>query len=221
MTDKKKSFSQIAARFSWILPLSCIGLMMIGNAILSKTSDSGSWFIMGSIFILLLLGGIVAGIIGCFGVKAHGARSTVVPGMVGIGLGMSIIIVMASIAIPAFQKYKEAARDQQQLSMMHEMAVQTNSQLPNMIDEQTRLDKCVVLDSRNIKYQLTLVSYTKDQIDKEMFIRSMKPQLNTAYYKREQFKVLRDYGIGVLYEYYDQNGELFASISANDIGPPE
>jgi len=221
MTDAKKSYFQIAARFSWVLPLVCIGTMVLSNSVLSKSASSTAWMIMGGIFLLFLIGGIVAGIIGCFGVKAHGARSTLVPGLVGMILSVSILAIVLSIAIPSFHKYRETAKEQQQLSMMHKMAEQTNVQLPKKIDEQTRIDKCVVLDSKTIKYQVTIVSYAKDQIDTETFIRTMKPNLNKAYYTHEQFKVFRDYGIGVLYEYYDKNGDLFTSISANEKNPPE
>jgi competence protein ComGC len=168
---------------------------------------------MGAIYFVFLLSGIVSGIIGCFGFKKHGARTTLTPGLAGAALSITIITVILLIAVPSFNRYREASNNKR-YAIIQKMADQANAQLPKMIDDQTRFDEIVVIDSNNLKYKYTFIAHEKDDIDIENFVREMKPNLIDSYNTGEQFKILRENHIAILYEYYDKAGVLVASIKA-------
>lgn len=113
-------------------------------------------------------------------------------------------------------EHRNDAKQNTNLAVMQDAARQTNLQLPKMLDDKTRLDRLIVLDTKNVKYQVTIISSDKKDIDIEKFISIMKPHLNKIYRTNPQFKIFRDNGIGVLYEYYDKNGILFAAIHAEE-----
>ncbi len=52
---------------------------------------------------------------------------------------------------------------------MQQMVSQANSQLPSLVDENTRLDKITVINVENLKYQFTLINEPKDGINIDTF----------------------------------------------------
>ena len=112
MTDKMKpSFVQQAARASWVIPLATLGLMAFSNASQTSKSPLGG-MITGGTFILLLLSGLIVGIIGCFGIKRHGVKTTLIPGIIGILLNSLFLVLLFSIAVPAFHRARARALQQ-------------------------------------------------------------------------------------------------------------
>lgn len=209
--EMKRNINQNAARASWILPLLCIGIMAIGNFVLSNNLSSISWMILGIVYFLILISGIISGIVGCFGFQKHGAKSSLTQAIVGLLLNISIITIILLIAVPSFTKYQEDNKSNN-LKAIQNLAAQTNAQLPQLIDEQTRLDKVIAEDSTTLKYLFTFITESKDSIDIETFSKEMKIYFNNEYKTNEQFKFFRDNNIKLIYEYHDQYDNYVTSV---------
>lgn len=209
--EMKRNINQNAARVSWILPLLCIGIMAIGNSVLSNNSTSISWVILGIVYFLILISGIIAGIVGCIGFQKHGVKSSLAQAIVGLLLNISIITIILLIAVPSFTKYQDAKKNNH-LTAIQNLAAQANAQLPQMIDERTRLDKVTAEDSTTLKYLFTFITESKDSIDIETFSKEMKTHFNNAYKTNEQFKLFRDNNIKLIYEYHDQYDNYVTSV---------
>jgi len=97
----KRSFQQRAARASWILFLASIGLIAVDFAIFEIGPSVFVMITMAGAFVLLLLAGVIFGIIGCLGVRRYGARTTLVPGIIGVVLNFAILGWLTSIAFPS------------------------------------------------------------------------------------------------------------------------
>ena len=212
MQDKpKQSFVQQAARASWILPLATIVLMGVGSAAM-KTKIGG--LISGAVFLLLLLAGMILGILGCFGVKRHGAKTTIVPGAIGAVLNAAILGLLIAIAVPSFFKARGASL-QKRNDALKALAEQTNKQLPVMADSETRVDKVVVLRPDLLEYRYTLVNQDRSEYDAEALASKARPQLLNQYQTSDQFKFFRENRIAVSFSYYDKNGQSITNIIAS------
>ena len=213
-----RSFLQQAARASWILPLATIGLMAVGNSAMQDTKSPVTGLVMGGTFLLLLVAGLVFGIVGCFGAKRHGPRTTIVPGIVGAVLNAAILGLLVAIAVPSFLKARGAAL-QKRTAALQQLADQTNRQLPVMADAETRVDSVSVLSANLIEYRYTFVNELKDTFDTEAYIAEARPQVLENYQTSDQFKMFRENGIHLLCSYHDKNGELIASIRVPEEEP--
>ena len=167
---------------------------------------------MGVVYFLILISGIVSGVIGCFGLKCHGSKSTLAQTILGLFLNISIIAVILLIAIPSFTKYQKSS-SKNRLQGIQNLAAQANSQLPQMIDEHTRLDKVIAADSKTLKYIFTLIAESKDSIDIETFSKEMKTHFNNVYNTTDQFKFFRENNIKLMYEYHDKDDNYVTTVS--------
>jgi hypothetical protein len=99
----KGSFTKQAAKASWIIPLICLGVMAIGNSVFKSSGSPYGSLILGGVVILLFIIGIIFGIIGIFGVRQHGPKSTIVPSVIGIILNGAFIFLLISISMSAYR----------------------------------------------------------------------------------------------------------------------
>ena len=210
----KQSFKQQAARASWILPIVTIVLMAVGNSAMQNSKSPLTGIIMGGVFLFSLLAGVVLGIVGCFGVRQHRAKTTILPGLIGAGLSAGILCLMLAIAIPSFLKYREASLNRA-TDALQRLADQTNKQLPVMADPETRVDRIAVIAPNLIEYQYTLVNAEIDQFDAEQFALEAQPEIVEYYRTSGQFKMFRENRISVRFAYYDKNGSLITNIVAS------
>lgn len=166
---------------------------------------------MSAVFLILLLSGVVFGIIGCFGVKRYGAKTTIIPGIIGATLSASILAILLSIAVPTFLQYRETSRENT-INALQKLTDQANEKLPVMIDPDTRFDRIDVIAPDLLKYKFTFVNNELSEFDAEQFLLEARPQLIEHYRTSDQFKMHRENGISVQFSYYSKNGEFLTNI---------
>ena len=201
---KKESVEKIAKN-SWQLPLMTLLLMVFLTPVIKDPKVS---ILMGIIYLLLFLGGLICGILACFGTKTHGKKRILTPGIVGVTLNLSILSLLIAIAIPSFKK----ARSSEINDPLKMVEAQFESKTPVMIDELTRLDSVKVSDEKSMTYTFTLVSSLESEIDKDLFKESMTGKLYNEYMSSSGAKLYRMLDVPVDYVYLDKNGALITSI---------
>jgi hypothetical protein len=210
-TNVKSSSQLQAARASWMVPIVTIVLMAIGNSVMQSSKSPLTAIIIGGTSIILLLSGAILGIIGCFGAKRHGVKTTIVPGLIGAVLSAAILAILISIAVPNFIKARNTS-PQKKTDALRKLADQTNKQLPIMADSETRVDRVTVLGPDLLEYQYTFVNTEKNGFDVEKFLSAARPQILENYRKGDQFKMFRENSVSVRFSYYDKNGKLITNI---------
>ena len=212
MEEKPKlSFLQQAARASWILPLANIGLMAIGNSAMQGTKSPVSDLVMGGTFLLLLVSGLVFGIVGCFGSKRHGAKTTIIPGLVGAVLNAAILGMLVAIAVPSFMKARSSALHKR-TDALQKLVDNTNSKLPVMVDSETRVDRMAVVSPTLVECYYTFLDTTKSEFDAEAYVAETRPQYLESYLSGDHYKMFRENDIAIRYCYYDKNGQPLTNI---------
>jgi hypothetical protein len=204
----KRSFTQQAAQASWILFLVTIGLMVVGTAATGNGQFPFSGLIVGGFFVILLLVGFGLGVVGCVGIRCHGAKTTFVPGLIGACLNATILAAVLWIAVGSFVKSSAMTN---RIKALQREADHTNSKLPMMVDKMTRLDKVTVVNASQIENHLTLVSVMKNKIEMGRFVAVARSAL-LEHYRGDRFKMFRENKISVRMTYRDKEGELIASI---------
>ncbi|MEW5734917.1 MAG: hypothetical protein AB1921_08680 [Thermodesulfobacteriota bacterium] len=204
----KRSFVELAARAAWILPVLAFFVMAVAQRSLTRPEGQITTFIVSGLLLLLLLGGIVSGVIGCFGIKRYGVRKALVPGLIGACLSLAMLGLLTFIAVRSFAYFQQESRTRD----LQAMVDQTNKQLPMMTDRETRADRLAVLGPGRLEYNYTFVNQNKETFDVEGFTGDVQPQLLANYLTNPKFKTLRDSGISIQYTYRDKNGQLLTSI---------
>jgi hypothetical protein len=215
---QERSFFEQAARSSWILPLVAMGVMAVFSSPVKSTLSHVSVLILGGVLLLLLLAGVISGIVGCCGVKRHGARTTVVPGAIGAVFSAAILGLLVAIAVPSFFKAREASLQKRSVALQ-QLAEQTNKQLPVMVDSETRVDRMTVLAPDLVEYSYTFVNSPKDELEPEAFAAEVRPKLLERYRTSDNMKAFRENRIAISFSYHSKDGQLITNIvvSAKDV----
>ncbi len=214
-----RSFVQQAASASWITALIIIVLMAVSNSA-SRTVELPH-LIVGGFFVLLLLAGFVFGVVGCLGMKSHGARTTLVPGVIGAGLNATILIILIGIAGVSYLKSSGTAPTNRSMALQR-YADQINSKLPRLEGDQIRLDKVTVVNAAQVEYRYTFVNKVKDEIDVNRLVAKVRPTLLENYRTGgDDFKMFRDNKIGLRSTFTDKQGQLIASIVVPEEEAPD
>jgi hypothetical protein len=201
---KRESIENMA-KGSWQLPLVILGLMMLLTPMIKAPLAS---IVVGVIYLLLFLAGLICGIIGCCGVKVHGRKKILAPAITGIALNVFIPTLLIAIAVPSFNRARSLAISRR----MEGIVAETSKTTPVMIDEITRLDSVQITGNRSMTYSHTLVSTSKADIDVPDFTRTMRDALYDNFMTLPQMEFYRNFDIALLYEYLDQDGDLIAAI---------
>ncbi|WP_111643085.1 hypothetical protein [Marinimicrobium alkaliphilum] len=91
-------------------------------------------------------------------------------------------------------------------------ADQLNATLPMMVDEETRLDSASGSD-RTFRYNYTMVNYASEDIDPEVFVSHMRPQLTAGVCTNKEMAVFVKHRIPVVYAYYGNQGKEIATLA--------
>lgn len=94
-------------------------------------------------------------------------------------------------------------------SRLQAIAKETNKDCPKMLDNWTRLDKCVAVGSGNFEYHLTIMQIVIT--DTTSFKAQLKPQLLQVLKTMPDLKIFRDNDITVKYIYNDNEGKYIFS----------
>lgn len=90
-------------------------------------------------------------------------------------------------------------------------AKQINSQLPIMVDKETRLDT-VIATGKQFHYKYTMVSLTEKEINKKEFLSYAKSHLVKNHCGNDDIKKMLKVGVSYDYVYQDKKGNLIGSV---------
>ena len=99
----KRSFGKRAANASWIIPLIGLGALVVTLELYDSPDGDSVFAILFTVVFLLSIMGIIFAIMGIFGRKGHGAKSTIVPSAIGIILNGAFIGLYIWSAVSAFR----------------------------------------------------------------------------------------------------------------------
>jgi len=119
-----------------------------------------------------------------------------------------LIAIFAQKALKALSGSKNSfvVNDAYITSFLSSYTQSANKNLPQMIDEETRLDKTVALPNKTIQLHHTLVNLAKDEIDLETGRNSMYPRILNNIKTNPNFQDFRNNQVTFEYVYHDKNG---------------
>jgi hypothetical protein len=91
-----------------------------------------------------------------------------------------------------------------------------NSETPEMVDEETRLDSVFMTPDAELAYYYTLISRDRASISEQAFRAYIIPRILVNVHENNDLKVHRDSSIRMIFNYRDRNGEFITEIS---VGP--
>jgi hypothetical protein len=83
-----------------------------------------------------------------------------------------------------------------------------------MIDKDTRLDSSFAIGSESLNYRYTLVNYRTEELDTDVFLQEIEPDLVKSYCTHPDIELLRLNGIAMKYHYYGSDGDFIGSVEA-------
>lgn len=92
---------------------------------------------------------------------------------------------------------------------------EADKQTPIMVDSDTRLDKVEMVSANTIKYNYTLVNYTKADLGEDLtdLKAAIRDSIITLSKKETKLDELRENNITQVYSYKDKDGVLLFDIS--------
>jgi hypothetical protein len=133
-------------------------------------------------------------------------------------LKFAAVIIGGILGYAIVSSMYEAGRNKSHLDFaLTQIANDMNQKLPQMVDEQTRLDK-VTAGSGKLTYFLSLSDSVKSNLDLADFESKLQPKLIQNYKTNSTMDTLREQKVILEYEYKDKNGEIVfeTSISPKD-----
>ena len=99
-------------------------------------------------------------------------------------------------------------------STLIKISRQINSQLPVMIDNETRLDTTIVI-GKNLFYKHTLINVKKEELDGNKLSDELRRNLKNSICSNENIMKMLSLGIIYNYLYFDKAGVLITSVNIN------
>ncbi len=156
---------------------------------------------------LLFLSAIPAGIVALCGVRKHGRKGLLFPGL----LGALLPFLLVGMAIPAFHKVRSNALEMRSRQQAQQLAETLNSGAPKMIDDVTRLEGAKVDPVKTVTVSLTLTGLAKAELDpalwQEKVVAAVKRNVETT----ALAGVVKG-GVTLVYRYTDRDGVLVEEI---------
>jgi len=123
-------------------------------------------------------------------------------------LGITAATVLQVFIREALESKARFTIDKSLVKMVNE----ANKSLPMTVDSDTRLDAAQVLPGRTIQYVYTLVNYSKEEIDSQIFVDEMRPTMQNSIKTLSDMKTLRDSSVTFVYLYLDKDGKETAKL---------
>lgn len=122
-------------------------------------------------------------------------------------LGVAALLMMSFNA-----QAEELLSDDEIQSSLIAVANEMNQMTPIMVDDDTRLDSTIAL-KRSFLYLYTLVGYTADQLDPELFLQAIEPLLLQELCSSEDMAGFLDNDIDTIYVYRGNDGNQITSVT--------
>src|SRR5688572_7621857 len=120
------------------------------------------------------------------------------------------------VVLPTFFVMLSCENQIQQESSIEEDVATVNKKCPQMIDEETRLEKVIFTKPSLIAYNYSLVNLEKKNVDTAEFRRMLWPGLLSGIRVDKSLAGLREKKMHFEYRYFDKNKELIYTFK---IGP--
>ena len=114
----KRSFRKRAAHASWIIPLICLGTLIVELELSESPNGSSVFGILFTVVFFLVIMGFIFAIVGIFGRKRDGAKSSIAPSVIGIILNGAFIGLYIWSAVSAFRGISIAEHSSQPSNAM-------------------------------------------------------------------------------------------------------
>lgn len=210
----RRTFFHKAATAS-VLAIPLAILISLGQQGLDRNDRAGSLAVAG-LSVLILLGGVIAGIVALCGIPRHGAKGILVKALVGAVIPIVLIGVAIPLALPAIENARERGKAKSLEIQLSEMVAALNKQKGTQIDEETRLDGAELLPGSTVVYKYSLLSTVRDGISNDVFFDTIRPGLLNTYKNHPQMKSFRENRVTLTYRYFDSEGALIGETS---VGP--
>lgn len=130
-----------------------------------------------------------------------------------------VLSVTALLMMSFNAQAEELLSDDEIQSSLIAVANEMNQMTPIMVDDDTRLDSTIAL-KRSFLYLYTLVGYTADQLDPELFLQAIEPLLLQELCSSEDMAGFLDNDIDTIYVYRGNDGNQITSVTirASDCG---
>ena len=115
----------------------------------------------------------------------------------------------------ARENYRPSNSDNEIEAVLLETVQKTNSQLPVMIDPDTRFDTALCV-GKQVHYKYTLVRLLEREIDKEEFRDRLSRGLTRSMLADEGMVAILSKGVEYLYMYFDREGTPIATITISE-----
>jgi len=195
------------AKTSWQLPLILLFFMGFSNSMVK--SQLGTMVLSG-VWLVFFVCGLVCGGVACFGVKSHGRKKILIPGLIGVFLNVSFPATIIAIAVPA---YHAAITTSSRVIALTKLANELSVDAPRMLDEETRFDGVGVAGDGSLNFNYTLTQASKEEINLTKFTEMMTSYLLESYKNTPgQMELLRTQGIKINHIYNDKNGDRLTII---------
>jgi hypothetical protein len=136
----------------------------------------------------------------------------------GLAKTFSALLVLSCLVVAGYFLWQSADKTNgPAIAKIQQQALEVNSKTPMMIDNSTRLDQIVVEDE-TIIYKTTLVNFTAETADHDIFKEKIGPFLADKYCSDKKSRAALELGVKYGHEYFGNNGVLLytAKISLDD-----
>ncbi len=109
------------------------------------------------------------------------------------------------------EKYYKGKHDTEINTTLKKTSKEINSQLPMMVDDETRLDTTIVLD-KQLYYKYTLVNVKPDDITDDFLTKELEPVLIKNVCANKDVQLQFKIGVAYNYIYHDNTGGQISMI---------
>jgi len=121
------------------------------------------------------------------------------------------IMVILCFVFPVYS-FGDDKFDKEMEEILIETSKKINSQLPMMVDPDTRLDATMCY-KKQLHYKYTMVNYTIDELDIKNFHSEIEAMLTRNQCNNENMVKMLMVGIEYYYIYFDKNGILITTVN--------
>jgi len=113
-----------------------------------------------------------------------------------------------------FKSYHESSSKQNFNQILIETVSELNSNLPMMVDSETRLDNAVGFN-KILKYNNTLINYTANEISPSNIYNALDKKITNSVCTSKEMKIFLDNDITISYSYSGKNGKFIIDITVS------
>ena len=133
-----------------------------------------------------------------------------------ISLFLVILLIGISTLLYALDKAgnfeSQEEHDRYIADTLKKMAMEMSSQMPMMMDTETRADFVLAL-GKTINFRMTLINVNSTDVNAEEFNKTIWSNVNDIACKNKATRTLIDAGVNYVYIYYGKNGRMITRVA--------